>query len=108
MDSVCYPKFPYQYPGVSNVLKSMEKGSGLSELSAVKGCLLSRVPLYNILSWELCNINHIQFLSTCSVQNGKKRPDPFYCVDDSMSDQPISFAALRQTSKANGDRMLRK
>ena len=97
MDSVRYPKFPYQYSGVSNVLKSMEKGSGLSELSivlwlsAVEGCLLSGVPLYNISSWELCSINNIQFLSTCSVQNGKKRPDPFYCVDDSMSDQPISF-----------------
>ena len=40
-----------RHSGVSNVLKSMEKRSGLSELSvipwvsAVEGCPLSRVPL---------------------------------------------------------------
>ena len=41
--------------GVSNVLKSMEICSGLSKLSvisqvsAVEGCPLSRVPLYTVL-----------------------------------------------------------
>ena len=40
------------YSGVSDVLKSMEKRSGLSEFSdilwasAIEGCLLSGAPLY--------------------------------------------------------------
>ena len=71
--------FPTSIQGFLMYLKSMEKGSGLSELFvvlwlfAVEGCLLSGVPLYNILSWELYSINNIQFLSTCSVRNGKEK-----------------------------------
>ena len=58
------------YSGVSNVLKSMEEQSGLSELSilswvsTVEGCLLRGVPLY-------CNYMYMYSLIDISIYSTK-------------------------------------